>query len=61
MGRRFQAFRRSVKRKKMEINEVDVPYCHSEPMQPIYRYMENGVTYREWQCNFCHAITTLVV
>jgi hypothetical protein len=38
----------------------DIPVCHGELMQPIYRYIENGVTYRIWECNHCHDTTTLV-
>jgi hypothetical protein len=40
--------------------EAPAPYCCGEPMQPTDRYIEKEVTYRIWECNFCHKKSTLV-
>ena len=31
-----------------------IPFCHGEPMQPVYRYKDNGILYHTFLCNFCN-------
>ena len=31
----------------------NIPWCHGEPMQPVYRYIKRGIIYRTFICNFC--------
>jgi len=34
-------------------DEGIIPYCHGEKMQPVYRYLDKGIIYRTFICNFC--------